>query len=125
MLYKIIALSLLIMNGVAYSFEVTVTNKTGFDIEITRIMPPLALHDEQGQPTAVIGKTRVLGKGLSVKLFAKKHGLADLSVQGIFKGKKVGPQTILRSASKKGFTGNQSIDIYYSEKLHKFYYKVV
>ena len=124
MLYKLI-ISLLFAHITAYGFEITVTNKTGFDIEITRIMPPLRANDQHGKPMSIIGKTRVLAKDQSVKLFAKNHGLADLTVQGVYQGKKVGPQTIIRSVSKTGFTGTQALDIYYSNKLQKFYYKKV
>lgn len=124
MVYKLI-ISLVLANLTTYSFELTVNNKTGFDIEITRIMPPLRAIDQHGKPMSIIGKTRTLAKDQSVKLFAKNHGLADLTVQGIYQGKKVGPQTIIRSVSKTGFTGTQALDIYFSDKLQKFYYKKV
>ncbi|MFZ5953725.1 MAG: hypothetical protein ACOYT8_01350 [Candidatus Dependentiae bacterium] len=125
MIHKITLSVLLMLGASIYGFEITVINKTGFDIEVSRIMPPLQAKDQHGKPIKIIGKTKVLAADQSVKLYAKNHGLADLSVQGIYKGRKVGPQSLIRSASKTGFTGNQAIEVYFSDKLQKFYYKKI
>ncbi|BDC35090.1 hypothetical protein Noda2021_10480 [Candidatus Dependentiae bacterium Noda2021] len=122
MLQRLAVCLLIVASHATGAFEVKIINKTGFDIQVSRVMPPLNVH-AKGEQGKIIGKTKTLSANKAITFKAKYHGLADITLKGVFHGRHIGPQSLYHSASKTGFTGKQTFEVHYSDKLKKFYYK--